>query len=114
MTADPRRPRNFAEFWPTYLREHRNPSNRHLHVLGTGVSFLLLGLAAVTENPFFLLGGIFVGYGCAWIGHFFIEHNRPATFRAPFFSLIGDWRMFYLTVNGKMKAELERLGLNGD
>lgn len=36
----------------------------------------------------------FIGYGFAWIGHFFVEKNKPATFIYPSYSLICDYKMF--------------------
>ena len=43
------------------------------------------------------------GYGFAWIGHFFVEKNRPATFKYPLWSLMGDWAMFGEIVTGKIR-----------
>lgn len=105
----PEIPNSFPEFWPFYILQHLHPTNRKLHAFGTGLSFVCLGFASITENPVFLILAVLVGYGFAWFGHFKIEKNKPATFRAPFFSLLGDWRMFYLMVNGKMNAEVERV-----
>ena len=38
---------------------------------------------------------LLVGYGFAWVGHFFYELNQPATFIYPIYSLLGDFRMWY-------------------
>lgn len=103
------KPRNFGEFWPFYVREHGNPKNRRMHFTGTGLSFVCLAAAAITENPWFLLAAVLVGYGFAWVGHFFVEHNRPATFKYPFYSLMGDYKMFYLILNRQMDSEVERV-----
>ncbi len=108
---DAEKPRSFNEFWPSYVRDHSHPTNRRLHVVGTGLAFVLLALGAILEQPLFLLGALVSGYALSWIGHFFVEHNRPATFRAPLWSLMADFRMFYLTINGKMAAEIERVSL---
>jgi hypothetical protein len=35
------------------------------------------------------------GYAWAWIGHFLIEKNRPATFTYPLYSFLGDWKMWF-------------------
>ncbi len=104
------KPKNFGEFWPFYLSEHRHPLNRRLHFIGTGLGFVCLALAAICEQPLLILLGLVVGYAFAWGGHFFVEHNRPATFRHPIYSLIADWRMFYFSLNGRMKEEIERWG----
>ena len=90
----------FAEFYPFYLREHRNPTCRRLHFFGIlGVLFCLAKLL-VTLNPAWFLGGLVWGYGLAWIGHFVFAKNRPATFKYPLFSLMGDWRMFSQMLTG--------------
>jgi hypothetical protein len=43
-----------------------------------------------------------IGYGFAWIGHFIFEKNRPATFKYPLYSLMGDFKMFWDVVTGKI------------
>jgi hypothetical protein len=85
---------SFREFYPYYLSEHANTTCRRLHFVG---STLVLGCAAMgiaTRNPWWALYALLCGYGFAWIGHFFFEHNKPATFRHPFYSFIGDWVMY--------------------
>jgi hypothetical protein len=97
---------NFEEFWPYYISQHHHPSNRALHVVGTAGVFLCL-LGALRE-PLLLLACPVMGYGFAWVGHFFVEHNRPATFTYPLWSLRGDVRMFRLAILGRMRPEIER------
>lgn len=65
--------------------------------------------AVVFGNPWLVLLGAVLGYGPAWVGHFFIEHNRPATFKYPLWSLASDFKMFLYFVTGRMGAEMERL-----
>jgi hypothetical protein len=101
--ADGRRYASFAEFYPFYIREHANPTCRRIHVIGSGLVLVALALAIVTLNPWWLLAMPLIGYGFAWVGHFFFEKNRPATFRYPLWSLMGDWRMFFETVTGRRK-----------
>ncbi|WP_296000096.1 DUF962 domain-containing protein [Rugamonas sp.] len=92
--ADSARYRTFKEFYPFYLNEHSNAICRRLHFTGSSLIILFL-LAAVVSGTWNLLWWIpVIGYGFAWIGHFFFEHNRPATFKYPLFSLLGDWVMF--------------------
>jgi hypothetical protein len=98
--------RTFEEFWPFYVSQHHDPRNRALHFVGT--SSILLCIALGFWSPFTLLAGPVIGYGLAWIGHFWIERNRPATFTYPFWSLRGDLRMCRLTLLGRMKPEIER------
>ncbi|WP_420009325.1 Mpo1-like protein [Xanthomonas sacchari] len=89
-----RRFANFREFYPFYLSEHRHPLSRRLHFVGSlGVLASLL-LALGTGQPRWLWAAPVCGYGCAWIGHFVFEKNRPATFKHPLYSLAGDWVMF--------------------
>ncbi|WP_140719120.1 DUF962 domain-containing protein [Pseudomonas sp. Hp2] len=86
--------RNFSEFYPFYLSEHANRTSRRLHFVGSCGVLLLVLLAIVRGQPWWLLAALACGYGFAWVGHFFFEKNRPATFRHPFYSFMGDWTMF--------------------
>ena len=101
--------KSFGEFWPFYVHEHLVRKNRQLHFVGTSLSLICLFTAALSGRPWFLLAALLCGYGFAWVGHFFVEHNRPATLKYPFYSLFGDFRMFYLVLNGKMEQEIDRL-----
>jgi hypothetical protein len=103
MAAD-RRYRNFSEFWPLYVREHSRRLTRRLHFSGTLVALLLL-LAGLAYDWRLLWLVPAAGYGAAWYAHFFVECNRPATFRYPLWSLAGDFKMFWLTWRGQMDAE---------
>jgi len=94
---------SFAEFWPYYLNEHSKPATRALHAVG---SFAAIGLliALIAIGKWWLFPLAFVpGYAFAWIGHFFIEKNRPATFKYPLWSFIGDWKMLVLMLTGRLK-----------
>lgn len=133
---------SFSEFFPYYLGEHRNPTCRALHFVGTAGFFAIFGWALWSElehmwpylaamlglgvlgnlvearrnaapimlvmigvmlwaQPWLLLGVVWA-YAFAWVGHFEIEHNRPATFRYPLWSLLGDFRMWALMAQGKL------------
>jgi hypothetical protein len=85
---------SFREFYPFYLREHANRTSRRLHVVGSCGVLVLIALASLRREPAWLLAAPVCGYGFAWVGHLFFERNRPATFRHPFYSLLGDWAMF--------------------
>lgn len=98
MTA---KPLTFAEFYPRYLREHQQRGTRMLHFVGTTLFLLLAVLAVVWARPLLLLYGVVAAYGFAWIGHFFVEHNRPATFQHPWFSLRGDFRLYFELLRGR-------------
>ncbi len=95
--------RSFAEFYPFYLSEHRHPVSRVLHYIGTWCSVTCLALAIVTGGPLWLAGVVLSGYAFAWLGHFRFERNKPATFRYPFYSLAGDFRMWWELNLGKLK-----------
>lgn len=105
-----RKIKTYKEFWPFYLREHANPRNRALHYLATIALFVLCGLSYVQADARLLILIPFVSYGLAWIGHFGIEHNTPATFKYPGWSLISDFRMFFVWLTGGMKKALEEAG----
>ena len=101
-TPTPRRFRDFAEFYPFYLAEHANRTSRRLHFVGTTgvIACVIAGLVA--GNRWWFLGALVCGYGFAWVGHFLFEHNRPATFRHPIYSFIGDWAMYRDILRGKV------------
>ena len=94
---------SFREFYPFYLSEHANPTCRRLHFVGTTLVIAFLATAILTRNAWWLVGALVAGYGFAWIGHFFFEHNRPATFTYPVYSFIGDWVMFKDLLTGKIR-----------
>jgi hypothetical protein len=99
--------RTFASFWPYYVAQHLDPTCRRLHVVGTGLSMLCL-LLGLLHSPLWLIVFPVPGYGLAWIGHFFFERNRPAAFGNPVLSFIGDLKMFWLTLRGRMGPEIAR------
>ena len=100
----------FEDFWPFYVSQHRRPGTRVLNFIGTTLALLLLARGISLGNPAFVLWALVAGYGFAWVGHYFIEKNRPATFAYPLWSFLGDVRMYGLMWRGKMTAEVERLG----
>ncbi len=96
--------KSFSDFYPYYLREHSNITCRKLHFIGTAGVVALLLLFFFTGNLLVLAALPVVGYGFAWVGHFGFEKNRPATFKHPFYSLLGDFRMFWDILTGKVSA----------
>jgi hypothetical protein len=92
--SEPRRFASFAEFYPFYLSEHANRTSRRLHFIGSTGVLVCIVVALTTGQPWWWLAAAVCGYGFAWVGHFFFEHNRPATFKYPVYSLIGDWVMY--------------------
>lgn len=100
---------SFDEFWPFYVGEHSNPTTRAMHAAGTCTAVALAVTGLVTRKPGLLLGALVAGYGPAWVSHFFVEHNRPATFKHPLWSLLADFKMLGLIVQGKMDAEVARV-----
>lgn len=95
---------SFKDFYPFYLNEHNNMTSRRLHFIGTCGVLSILILFFFTGNLQVLIALPIVGYGFAWAGHFIFEKNRPATFKHPFYSLMGDFRMFWDILTGKIKA----------
>jgi hypothetical protein len=98
----------YAEFWPYYLGEHSRPVTRGLHFLGTSLAVLALVAAIAAQAWWFLLVAVICGYLFAWISHFFIEHNKPATFTYPLWSLYSDFRMLAFWGTGRLDGELKR------
>ncbi len=92
--VDPRQFTTFAEFYPFYLGEHRNTTCRRLHFLGSSLGLVCLAMLVVTGKWAWLPVGLLCGYGCAWVGHFGFEKNRPASFKRPLYSFMGDWVMY--------------------
>ena len=100
--ADPKSFTRFADFYPFYLGEHRNRTCRRLHFAGSTLALVCLVMLVVTLRPQYLLYGLLCGYGCAWIGHFVFEKNRPASFKRPLYSFIADWVMYKDLWTGKI------------
>ena len=103
---------NYSDFWDFYVSEHSNPTNRLLHFIGTSLAIILL--------IWFLINGMWLyfplclvfGYGFAWVGHFFVEKNKPASFQYPFWSFISDYVMLFYMISGKMNSEIQRVAKN--
>lgn len=95
--------KSFQEFWPFYLAEHSNRANRRLHFTGTTLGLLQLIAAPALGIWWLALTAFATGYTLAWVGHFVYEKNRPATFQHPWFSFVGDWKMWALMLAGKLQ-----------
>lgn len=97
--------KSFKEFYPFYLSEHSNVVCRSLHYIGSLLVLSLLAYAVVTQQYIFLWALPVVGYGFAWVGHFFYEHNRPATFKYPLYSFVSDWVMLFQFLTGTLPKQ---------
>lgn len=95
--------KSLKEFYPFYLSEHQNPTSRKLHFIGTALLFVILAIAIFLSNYWILWLLPVIGYGFAWVGHFFFEKNKPATFQYPFYSLASDFVLFFQLLTGKEK-----------
>jgi hypothetical protein len=93
--SEPRSFRTFADFYPFYLGEHTNATCRRLHFIGTTIAAVLLVITLATQRWWLIGVALVEAYAFAWVGHFFFEHNRPATFKYPVFSFLGDWRLWW-------------------
>ena len=98
----------FAEFWPHYLRAHRDPRTRAVHYCGTVLGVLLVFAAAVTGDWRYLVAAPITGYALAWLAHGVFEQNPPATFGHPLWSFLGDFRMLGLMLTGRLSSYLDR------
>jgi hypothetical protein len=96
----------FEDFWPYYVSEHANPLNRRLHFWGTNNLFFWLTLALLLRSPKLAVFAVVSSYAYAWIGHFLIEKNVPATLNYPVLSALGDLKMYIKTWQGEMDAEV--------
>lgn len=119
MSNEPVEPSSFEEFWPYYVSQHRDPTCRALHFVGTTAAMGLVAVSPVV--PPALVAAPLVGYGMSWIGHFAFEKNRPASWHSPkhfWWSFRGDLRMWRFIVTRMMEAEVERVedlyGLQAD
>lgn len=94
---------SFREFYAFYLSEHSDRVCRRLHFVGSTLVLALFCAACVTQHWSWMWGLPVIGYGFAWVGHFFFEHNRPATFTHPLYSFVGDWVMWAQMLTGRIK-----------
>ena len=109
MSAD--RFESFDAFWPFYLGEHSQPATRWMHFFGSTAALGFAASAFVTGQWALLPAAAVCGYAFAWVSHFFIEKNRPATFKYPLFSFVADWKMWLMMATGRLNAELTRLNV---
>ena len=105
-------PETFAEFWSFYVLAHQQLATRIFHTIGTLTGWSLLGAAIVLRRPWLVLAAIVVPYAFAWFSHFFVEHNRPATFGHPLWSWLADQKMVAMVLAGKMGEEVKRCAEN--
>ena len=103
VAAPAQRFATFAEFYPFYLGEHRNSTCRILHFCGTSIGLALM-LVALWSGTYWLIAVAMIqGYAWAWVGHFGFEKNKPASFKQPLYSFMGDWVMWFQLLTGKIR-----------
>lgn len=102
---------SFETFWPFYLQEHAKPATRNLHYIGTSLVVLIALYSVLTTNWMLLLAMPLAGYFFAWIAHWRVEKNRPATFTYPLWSLFADFKMWGFWLTGRLKLELQKAGV---
>jgi hypothetical protein len=93
---------SFADFYPYYLAEHSNRTCRRLHFVGSTIGLALMVFAVISGQFWLIALALVQGYAWAWVGHFFFEHNKPATFKYPWMSFKGDWVMWKDILTGKI------------
>ncbi len=103
---------NFTDFWDFYISEHSNLYNRLLHFIGTSLAIILLIWFLIEGMWLYLPLCLVCGYGFAWVGHFFVEKNKPASFQYPIWSFISDYVMLFYMISGKMNSEIQRVAKN--
>ena len=112
MQGSPQPIIRYDDFWPYYLREHSHPATRAVHYGGTVTAVFVL-MTGLVSGALWLVGlALILGYGPAWLAHAFIEHNRPATFRYPLWSLVSDFRMLGRWLAGRLGEDLARAGVS--
>jgi hypothetical protein len=98
---------SFAEFWPYYVRAHSRTPTRILHAIGSIAALACVAFAITTDAWLFLAAPV-IGYSFAWYAHFFVEHNKPATFGHPFWSLAADYVMLFKMLTGRMGEDVRK------
>lgn len=103
---------NFSEFWPFYLSQHSQSRTRQLHFIGTTMGIFALTIGVSLGPTWLAWCSPIFGYFFAWIGHFFVEKNKPATFKYPLWSLLGDFKLYFYTIYGRVNDEYKKHGLS--
>jgi hypothetical protein len=99
---------SFSEFWPHYVAEHSRRSTRVLHLIGTAIALGCVAYFIIVGKWWLFPLALIPGYGAAWIAHFFIEKNKPATFQHPLWSFMGDYKMIWMMLTSRMSDEVKR------
>ena len=107
-----RKIKTYAEFWDFYVAEHRHPLTRYFHFVSTTLALVITIWVFRNGNWFYFPLTFVVGYAFAWFSHFYIEKNKPATFKYPFWSYISDYKMMFYMLTGRMESEVERVSRN--
>lgn len=109
MTTDDGKIDNYGDFWDFYVLEHSNPLTRWFHFVGTTLALILLVWFIQIKAWYYLPLCLVTGYAFAWVSHFFIEKNKPATFKYPLWSFISDYKMMWFMLSGRMNEEVRRV-----
>lgn len=100
---------NYTDFWDFYVQEHSQPLTRLLHFIGTSLGIILL-VWFIARGTWYYFPLCFIsGYAFAWVSHFFVERNKPASWTYPLWSFISDYKMMWYMLTGKMSAEIKRV-----
>ena len=98
----------FDDFWDHYLREHAAPQTRQMHFMATTASLSIAASGLLVGRYILLLLAVIVGYGIAWLSHFVVERNKPLTWEYPWFSLLAEFKLFFLMAAGRIDEDVAR------
>jgi hypothetical protein len=102
-------PENYEEFWPYYVSQHLHPATRVIHVGATSAALACGAAGVVLFNPLLAAASPVIGYGPAWVSHFAIEKNKPASFGHPLWSLRANFRQVRKFFTGRLEADVQRV-----
>ncbi|KAL4486161.1 hypothetical protein ABPG72_012214 [Tetrahymena utriculariae] len=81
----------------------KNEVQLRLHYIGTTISMILFIFLMLQTRYQYLPLVVVTGYAFAWVGHFFFEKNKPATFKYSLMSFMGDFKMWYQITTKQIK-----------
>jgi hypothetical protein len=96
----------FREFWPHYLRAHRNRANRLAHYGATTLSFTAIAVSIASGEVWIAPVCILVSYAIALTAHRVFERNHSLVFVNPVWGAVADLKMCWLALTDGLDREL--------